>query len=96
MTGQRQARNESHQRKTPDSEPRGRAPLLGSLPQLLSSAAPLPDSVSSCVPSDNSFPTVRQEPTLRPQKGSPFLQHVRAGEEDLSSGDIRPWRNLFG
>ena len=30
--------------------------------------------VSTCVSSDNSFPSVRQKPTLRPWKGSPFLQ----------------------
>ena len=30
--------------------------------------------VSTCVSLDNSFLSVRQEPTFRPQKGSPFLQ----------------------
>lgn len=30
--------------------------------------------VSKCISSDNSFPNVRQEPTLRPWKRSPFLQ----------------------
>ena len=29
---------------------------------------------STCVSSDNSFPSIRQEPTLQPWKGSPFLQ----------------------
>ena len=32
--------------------------------------------VSTCVSSDNSFPSVRQEPSFRPWKGSPFLQPV--------------------
>ena len=32
--------------------------------------------VSTCVSSDNSFPSVRQEPSFRLWKGSPFLQHV--------------------
>ena len=31
--------------------------------------------VSTCVSLDSSFLSVRQEPTLRPRKGSPFLQH---------------------
>ena len=30
--------------------------------------------VSTCVSSDNSFPSVRQEPNFGPWKGSPFLQ----------------------
>ena len=30
--------------------------------------------VSTCVSSDNSFPSVRQEPSFGPWKGSPFLQ----------------------
>ena len=32
--------------------------------------------VSTRVSSDNSFPSVRQEPSFRPWKGSPFLQQV--------------------
>ena len=32
-----------------------------------------------CVSSDNSFPSVRQEPFLRPWKGSPFLQQLLEG-----------------
>ena len=32
--------------------------------------------VNTCVSSDNSFPSVRQEPTLGPWKGSPFLQQL--------------------
>ena len=31
--------------------------------------------VSTCISSDNSFLSVRQEPSFRPWKGSPFLQH---------------------
>ena len=33
--------------------------------------------VSSCVSSEISFLSVRQEPTLGPWKGSPFLQHFK-------------------
>ena len=32
--------------------------------------------VSTCVSSDNSFPSVRQEPGFGPWKGSPFLQQI--------------------
>ena len=32
--------------------------------------------VGTCVSLDNSFPSVRQEPSFRPWKGSPFLQHI--------------------
>ena len=32
--------------------------------------------VSTCVSSDNSFPSVRQEPSFGPWKGSPFLQQM--------------------
>ena len=70
---QRQPRNECHHPKSQDCEPRGRAVLLGSLTLLLFSQAPLPRKVSCCfsrcVPSDNSFLSVRHEPTLRPWKG---------------------------
>ena len=45
---------------------------------LLSTRVPFPNKiscfVSTCVSSDNSFPSVRQEPSFRPWKGSPFLQ----------------------
>ena len=65
-----------------DCEPHGRAVLLGSLTLLLFSWAPLPNKVScfvsTCVSSDNSFLNVRQEPTLRPWKRSPFLAHFYA------------------
>ena len=66
--------------ETASHEPRGRAVLLGSLTLLLSTQAPSPNKiscfVSTCVSSDNSFPTVRQEPNFGPWKGSLFLQHV--------------------
>ena len=59
-------------------KPRGRAVLLGSLTLLSFTYVPLSNKVSCfvsmCVSSDNLFPRVRQEPTLRPWKGSPFLQ----------------------
>ena len=78
ITGQRQSRNESYHHKTWDYKPSGRTVLLGSPALLFSAQVPLPDKVSCfvsmCVSSDNLFPRVRQEPTLRPWKGSPFLQ----------------------
>ena len=81
MIGQRKARNESHHHETQDLEPRGRAVLLGSLTPLLSAWALLPNKVScfvsSCVSSEISFLSVRQEPTLGPWKGSPFPQHFK-------------------
>ena len=59
-------------------KPRSRAVLLGSLTLLLSTQVPFPNKiscfVSTCVSWDNSFPSVRQEPSFEPWKGSPFLQ----------------------
>jgi len=57
-----------------------RAILLGSLTILLSAWTPFPNKIScfisTCVSSDNSFPSVRQEPSFGPWKGSPFLQKM--------------------
>ena len=57
-----------------------RAGLLGSLTLLLSTGVPFPNKiscfVSTCVSLDNSFLSVRQEPSFRPWKGSAFLQHI--------------------
>ena len=65
--------------KTRACEPRGRAVLLGSLTLLLFAQVPLPNKIScvasTCVSSENSFLSVRQKPTFRPWKGSPFQQH---------------------
>ena len=51
---------------------------LGSLTLLLSAWALFPNTIScfdsSCVSSDNSFLSVRQEPSFGPWRGSPFLQ----------------------
>ena len=62
--------------KTWDWKPWGRAVLLGSPTLLLSPWAPLPNKVtrfvSLCVSLDNSFPSVRQEPTLGTWNSSPF------------------------
>ena len=56
----------------------GRAVLLGSLTLLLSTQVPFPHKISCfvsiCVSLDNSLLNVRQEPSFRPWKGSPFLQ----------------------
>ena len=69
-----------HSHETRGCEPCGRAILLGSLTLLPSARAPLPNeassSVSMCVSSDNSFLRVRQQPSLGPWKGSPFLQEL--------------------
>ena len=57
-----------------------RAVLLGSLTLLLSTRVPFPNKVScfvsTCVSSDNSFPSVRQEPSFGAWKGSAFLQQL--------------------
>ena len=60
-------------------EPRGRA-VLGFLTLLLSTRGPFPNKtscfVSTYVSSDNSFPSVRQEPSFGPWKGSLFPQQM--------------------
>ena len=76
MIGQRPPGNLSHHHKTRDGEPHGRAVLLGSLTLLLSTRVPFPKKisyfVSTCVSSDGSFLSVRQEPSFGPWKGSSF------------------------
>ena len=68
----------------PETESGGRAGLLCSC-VLLVPWGILPNEifcfVSTCVSLDNSFPSVRQEPTLRPWKGSLFLQQLSAVDE---------------
>ena len=63
----------------PKTASSSRAVLLGSLTLLLSTRVPFPNKiscfVSTCVSSDNSFSSVRQEPSFGPWKGSVFLQH---------------------
>jgi len=75
ITNQRQPRYQPHYHKTWDCEPHGRAVFLGSLTLLLSTQAPLSNKVfcfvSTCVSSDSSFLSGRQEPVLGPWKGSP-------------------------
>lgn len=72
------ARKGPQAHKSRGCELRGRVVLPASLTLLPSARAPLPNkascSVGTCVSPDNSFPSVRQEPTLGPWKGSPFLQ----------------------
>ena len=94
MIGQRPPRNESHHHKTQDCESCGRAVLLSSLTLLLSTQVPFPNKTSCfvrCVSSDNSFPSVRQEPSFRPWKGSPFLQQLfgAPGSKIVSLGYLR-------
>ena len=70
MTGKRQPGNSRRDHKTWDHRPRGGAGL-GSLTLLLSAWGPLPSKVcfvGMCVSSDSSFPSVRRQPTLWPQK----------------------------
>ena len=59
---------------------RGYLGLLGFLTLLLSTRVPFPNKiscfVSTCASSDNSFPSVRQEPSFGPWKGSLFLQQM--------------------
>ena len=99
MIGQRQPGNSFHLHKT-------RATWSSSssgfpYPPVLRQA-PLPNKVSclvsSCVSLDNSFLSVRQEPTLRPWKGSHFLKHVQcAGERNQETErqtETRPTGNL--
>ena len=97
MIGQRPPRNKSHHRKTQDCEPHGRAVLLGSLTLLLSTRAPFPNTlscfVSTCVSSDNSFPSVRQEPNFGPWKGSAFLQQLFIVPIPLSC--FEDWLNQY-
>ena len=54
--------------------------LLGFLTLLPSTWVPFPNKiscfVSTCVSSDNSFLSVRQEPSFRPWNGSSFLQQM--------------------
>ena len=61
-------------------EPHGRAVLLGFLTLLLSTRGPFPNKiscfVSTYVSSDNSFPSVRQELSFGPWKGSLFQQQM--------------------
>ena len=81
MIGQRQPGNESHHHKTQDCKSHGRAVLLGSLTLLLFPRAPLPIKVSgfvsACVSLDNSFLSVRQAPTLGPERDSPSCNSYR-------------------
>ena len=63
----------------PRVQPCVRAVLLSSLALLLSTQAPFPNKIScfvcTCISFYNSFLSVREEPSFRPWKGSPFLQH---------------------
>ena len=65
-------------------EPHGRAVLL--VPWVTLSKK-LSCFVSMCVSLDNSFLNVRQEPTLRPWKGSPFLQQMSGRHVVLTCSD---------
>ena len=70
------------------------AVLLGFLTLLLSTRVPFPNKiscfVSTCVSSDNSFPSVRQEPGFGPWKGSAFLQQMATLAGTLLHWDWHP------
>ena len=72
------------------------AVLLGSLTLLLSTRVPFPNKiscfVSTCVFLDNSFQSVRQEPSFRPWKGSPFLQQCHNWKKD-PAGCSEDWKS---
>ena len=76
----KRTRNSSHHHKT-ETESHAAEQFSWFPYLLLSTRAPFPNIVSSfvstCVSLDNSFPSVRQDPTFGPWKGSPFLQQVR-------------------
>ena len=99
MIGQRQPGNSFHLHKTQATWSSSSSGFP--YPPVLCQA-PLPNKVSclvsSCVSLDNSFLSVRQEPTLRPWNGSHFLQHVQcAGErnqEKERQTETRPNGNL--
>ena len=77
-------------------QPGSRAVLLGPLTLLLSARAPFPNKiscfVSTCVSSDNSFPSVRQEPSFGPGKGSPFLQQTNCQKSKHSNTNCNKMR----
>ena len=55
--------------------------------------------VSTCVSPGNLFPSVTQEPSFGPWKGSPFLQQVHAGGQSWASGgeaEREPQASLWG
>ena len=67
---------------------------------LLSTQVPFPNKiscfVSRCVSLGNSFPSVRQEPSFGPWKGSPFLQHNCSDprrKEQIKPSRVLEYRN---
>lgn len=66
--------------KPETASPKAVQSILASLTLLFSARAPLPDQVSCfvsrSVSSDNSFPSVTQEPTFGPWNGFLFLQQI--------------------
>ena len=83
--------NYSHHHKTHSCEPQDRVVLLVSLTQLLSAQAPFPMkslALPAHVSSDNSFRTIRQEPTLGALEGvllpTTFLPGEPHGQRGLA------------
>ena len=82
MTGQRKRGNESHHQKAQAFEPVAERVFWVLLPAALLPCAPAqwsPLLFQLCVSLDSSSPHVRQESTLRPWKGSPFISMNNAG-----------------
>ena len=52
--------------------------------------------VSRCVSSDNSFPSVRQEPSFGPWKGSPFLQQLQCSCLENPKDGRTLWAAVYG
>ena len=75
-----------------------RTVLLGSFTLLISTWLPLPNKVScfvsTCVSSDNSFPSVRQEPLFRPWKWSPFMQQNLPALWSWASQPLELWETI--
>ena len=77
----------SYPHETLDCKPCGRAALLSPLTLLLQDPAPVTSlDLSTCVSSGNSFPGVRQEPTLGPLKGFPHPVTVTPGARCVAVG----------
>ena len=78
-----------------ETEPRDGAVLLGSLTLLLSSGMPLPNKVScfvsTCVYSDSTFPSIRQEP-IQALEGLPLP--VTQTQWNQSSHTCLWWRKV--
>ena len=69
-----------------DCKPQGTAALLGSGTLLVSTQVPIHNHV--CISSPSSFPSVRQQPTLWPGKGSPLPATYWTNKEKKAMADL--------